>query len=130
MISALVLDGASLDGYRLQKGRTIVVRISVIGVGLTDGKLKFVAKTSEHLSDLDDSGASILKTSPTDIVKDSASNDQIMIARFSIVPLDLATITVDTLYWGIQFETASGVIPFDELQGTLKIIDDRVKTPV
>lgn len=35
-----------------------------------------------------------------------------------------------TLFWGIQFEDADGVIPFNELQGILRIDNDRVKTLV
>lgn len=131
MIDALVLDGRSLDGYPLQKGRTITVRVSVTGTGLTGGKIKFVAKDSVALPDLDDSGSKIIKTTPTQIVIDTeASTSQRLVARFDIGPLDTESLIVDTLYWGIQFETSGGVIPFNELQGILKIENDRVKTPV
>ena len=130
-ITAIVLDGQALNGYRLQRQRTITVRVSVVGSGLTGGKLKFVAKDSVALTDLTDAGSSIIKTTPTQITVDSAaSTDQIMIARFDITPLDTQSLVVDTLYWGIQFETAAGIIPFNELQGTLKIENDRVKTMV
>ena len=131
MINAIVLDGQSLDGYRLQKQRTITVRVTVTGSGLTGGKLKFVAKESVNLSDLDDSGARILKTTPTQIVVDTdASTNQQLIARFDIGPLDTQNVVTDILYWGIQFETSGGVVPFNELQGTLRIENDRVKTLV
>ena len=131
MIDALVLDGRSLDGYPLQKGRTITVRVSVTGTGLTGGKIKFVAKDSVALPDLDDSGSKIIKTTPTQIVIDTeASTSQRLVARFDIGPLDTESLIVDTLYWGIQFETSGGVIPFNELQGILRIENDRVKTPV
>lgn len=131
MINAIVLDGQSLDGYRLQKQRTITVRVTVTGSGLTGGKLKFVAKELANLSDLDDSGAKILKTTPSQIVVDTdASSSQQLIARFDISPLDIVNVVTDVLYWGLQFETSGGVIPFDELQGTLRIENDRVKTLV
>lgn len=131
MINAIVLDGQSLDGYRLQKQRTITVRATVTGSGLTGGKLKFVAKELANLSDLDDSGAKILKTTPSQIVVDTdASSSQQLIARFDISPLDIVNVVTDVLYWGLQFETSGGVIPFDELQGTLRIENDRVKTLV
>lgn len=131
MIEALVLDGMPLNGYSLQKNRTITVRVSVTGTGLTGGKLKFVAKDSAALSDLTDTGSAIIKTTPTQIVVDTdASNSQRIVARFDIGPLDTESLIVDTLYWGIQFETSAGVIPFNELQGTLKIENDRVKTLV
>lgn len=129
MINAIVLDGQSLDGYRLQKQRTITVRVTVTGSGLTGGKLKFVAKELANLSDLDDSGAKILKTTPSQIVVDTdASSSQQLIARFDISPLDIVNVITDVLYWGLQFETSGGVVPFDELQGTLRIENDRVKT--
>ena len=131
MINAVVLDGQPLDGYRLQKNRTITVRVSVTGSGLTGGKLKFVAKEASALADLDDSNSKILKTTPTQIVVDTeASNNQMLIARFDIGPLDTQNLVVDTLYWGIQFETSAGVVPFNELQGILRIENDRVKTLV
>jgi len=131
MIDALVLDGMPLNGYSLQKNRTITVRVSVTGTGLTGGKLKFVAKDSIALPDLDDSRSKIIKTTPSDIIIDAeVSNSQRIVARFDIGPLDTETLIVDTLYWGIQFETSGGVIPFNELQGILKIENDRVKTPV
>lgn len=131
MISATVIDGAALNGYLLQKQRTITVRIMVIGTGLTGGKIKFVAKDTTAVNDLDDSRAVIVKTTPTAITIDTtASNDQILIARMTIGPLDTQNLLVDTLYWGIQFETSSGIVPFNELQGVLRIDNDRVKTPV
>lgn len=131
MINAIVLDGQSLDGYRLQKQRTITVRVTVTGSGLTGGKLKFVAKELASLSDLDDSGAKILKTTPSQIVVDTeASTNQQLIARFDISPLDTVNVITDVLHWGLQFETSGGVVPFNELQGTLRIENDRVKTLV
>ncbi len=131
MIDALVLDGRSLDGYSLQKGRTITVRVSVTGTGLTGGKIKFVAKDSIALPDLNDSNSKIIKTTPTQVVVDAeATTTQRMIARFDIGPLDTDALIVDSLFWGIQFETSAGVIPFNELQGILKIENDRVKSLV
>lgn len=131
MIDALVLDGRPLDGYSLQKGRTITVRVSVTGTGLTGGKIKFVAKDSIALPDLDDSNAKIIKTTPTQIIIDTeASTTQRMVARFDIGPLDTDALIVDSLFWGVQFETSAGVIPFNELQGILRIENDRVKSLV
>lgn len=131
MIDALVLDGRSLDGYPLQKGRTITVRVSVTGTGLTGGKIKFVAKDSIALPDLNDANAKIIKTTPTQIIIDTeASTTQRMVARFDIGPLDTDALIVDSLFWGIQFETSAGVIPFNELQGILRIENDRVKSLV
>lgn len=131
MIDALVLDGRSLDGYSLQKGRTITVRVSVTGTGLTGGKIKFVAKDSIALPDLNDANAKIIKTTPTQIIIDTeASTTQRIVARFDIGPLDTDALIVDSLFWGIQFETSAGVIPFNELQGILRIENDRVKSLV
>ena len=130
MINAFV-DRAPLNGFILERRRTISVTVTIVGTGLTGGKIKFVAKELIALPDLDDSRSKIIKTTPTQIVIDTdASNSQRIVARFDIGPLDTNALTVDTLYWGIQFETSGGVIPFNELQGILKIENDRVKTLV
>ena len=130
MINAFV-DRAPLNGFILERRRTITVTVTIVGTGLTGGKIKFVAKELIALPDLDDSRSKIIKTTPTQIVIDTeTSNSQRIVARFDIGPLDTESLIVDTLYWGIQFETSGGIIPFNELQGILKIENDRVKTLV
>ena len=73
MINAFV-DRAPLNGFILERQRTISVTVTIVGTGLTGGKIKFVAKELITLPDLDDSRSKIMKTTPTQIVIDTETS--------------------------------------------------------